>query len=301
MTEIFRLEASPAPKPRRVRRGGWSWGPVETAKLRVLSMGAGVQSTTLALMAAHGEIGPMPDCAIFADTDAEPAGVYEQVEWLSSGNVLPFPIHTVSAGSLKKEIEEAAAGFNGMSARPPFFVKSAKGRLGQVNRQCTQDYKIDPIRRKQRELLGFAPRKRIPDAQVEVWIGISTDEVVRAGASWENWSTNRYPLLEMRMSRQDCEAWLTRNGYPVPMKSACTFCPYRSDLEWRILRDADPVAFADACAIDALIRKMHEHGKIRGELFVHRSGRPLSEIDLSTAEERGQGNMLSMCEGVCGL
>jgi hypothetical protein len=264
-------------------------------------MGAGVQSTTLALMAAHGEIGPMPDCAIFADTDAEPAGVYEQVEWLSSGNVLPFPIHTVSAGSLKKEIEEAAAGFNGMSARPPFFVKSAKGRLGQVNRQCTQDYKIDPIRRKQRELLGFAPRKRIPDAQVEVWIGISTDEVVRAGASWENWSTNRYPLLEMRMSRQDCEAWLTRNGYPVPMKSACTFCPYRSDLEWRILRDADPVAFADACAIDALIRKMHEHGKIRGELFVHRSGRPLSEIDLSTAEERGQGNMLSMCEGVCGL
>lgn len=301
MTEIFKLEATEEKKSRPVRKGGWSWGPVETAKLRVLSMGAGVQSTTLALMAAHGEIGPMPDCAIFADTDAEPAGVYEQVQWLSSGNVLPFPIHKVSAGSLKKEIEEAAAGLNGMSARPPFFVKSSKGRLGQVNRQCTQDYKIDPIRKMQRQLLGYAPRKRIPDAQVEVWIGISTDEVVRAGASWENWSTNRYPLLEMRMSRRDCEAWLTKNGYPVPMKSACTFCPYRSDLEWRILRDADPAAFADACAIDDLIRKMHQHGKIRGELFVHRTGKPLSEIDLSTAEERGQGNMLQMCEGVCGL
>lgn len=33
-------------------------------RLRVLSLGAGVQSTTLALMAARGEIGPMPDCAI---------------------------------------------------------------------------------------------------------------------------------------------------------------------------------------------------------------------------------------------
>ncbi|MGZ2501774.1 hypothetical protein EHI47_11570 [Rhizobium leguminosarum] len=301
MTEVFRLEASAPPKQKRSRRGGWSWGPVETAKLRVLSMGAGVQSTTLALMAAHGEIGPMPDCAIFADTESEPAAVYEQVEWLQSGNVLPFPIHTVTAGSLKKEIEEASIGLNGMSARPPFFVKSKKGKLGQVNRQCTQDYKIDPIRKMQRQLLGFTPRKRIPDALVEVWIGISTDEVVRAGASWENWSTNRYPLLEMRMSRQDCEAWLTKNGYPVPMKSACNFCPYRSDFEWRLLRDRDPVAFAEACAIDELIRGMHEHGKIRGELFVHRSGRPLSEIDLSTAEERGQGSFLSMCEGACGL
>jgi hypothetical protein len=42
----------------------------------VLSLGAGVQSTTLALMAAHGEVGPMPDCAIFADTCWEPKAVY---------------------------------------------------------------------------------------------------------------------------------------------------------------------------------------------------------------------------------
>lgn len=298
--EQFQLTAPPSPKTPRVRRGGWSWGPVEGAKLRVLSMGAGVQSTTLALMAAHGEIGPMPDCAIFADTGAEPASVYEQVAWLQSGNVLPFPIHTVSAGSLKTEIEDAANGLNGMSARPPFFVKSNKGRLGQVNRQCTQDYKIDPIRKKLRDLLGYAPRRRIPNAQAEVWIGISTDEVVRAGPSWENWSTNRYPLLEQRMSRLDCERWLITHGYPVPAKSACTFCPYRTDLEWRALRDRDPAAFAEAVKIDDLIRDMHQHGKIRGELFVHRSGKPLSEVDLSTAEERGQG-MLMVCEAGCGL
>lgn len=33
-----------------------------------LSLGAGVQSTTMALMAPHGEIGPLPEVAIFADT-----------------------------------------------------------------------------------------------------------------------------------------------------------------------------------------------------------------------------------------
>jgi hypothetical protein len=300
MTAHFELTSPEAPKRPRIRRGGWSWGPVEGAKLRVLSMGAGVQSTTLALMAAHGEIGPMPDCAIFADTGADPSAVYEQVRWLQSGNVLPYPLHVVTAGSLKREIEDAAAGLNGMSARPPFFVKSGKGRLGQVNRQCTQDYKIDPIRKKQRELLGYRPRQRIPDAQVEVWIGISVDEVVRAGASWDNWSTNRYPLLEHRMSRIDCERWLTEKGYPVPAKSACTFCPYRTNAEWRRLRDRDPTAFADAVAIDDLIRSTHVHGKIRGELFVHRSGIPLRDVDLSTAEERGQG-MLMVCEAGCGL
>jgi len=32
----------------------------------VISLGAGVQSSTMALMAAAGEITPMPDCAIFA-------------------------------------------------------------------------------------------------------------------------------------------------------------------------------------------------------------------------------------------
>ncbi len=130
VTEVFNLLAQQPKKAARIRRGGWSWGPVERAKLRVLSMGAGVQSTTLALMAAHGEIGPMPDCAIFADTGAEPASVYEQVEWLQSGNVLPSPIHFVTAGSLRQEIEDASAGLIGMSARPPFFVKSSKGRLG---------------------------------------------------------------------------------------------------------------------------------------------------------------------------
>ena len=79
-------------------------------RLRVLSLGAGVQSTTLALMAAHGEIGPMPDCAIFADTGWEPKAVYEHLAWLRSPNVLPFPVHIVSAGNLRADIVAGAQG-----------------------------------------------------------------------------------------------------------------------------------------------------------------------------------------------
>lgn len=39
-------------------------GSSSPVRLRALSLAAGVKSTTMALMAAHGEIGPIPDCAI---------------------------------------------------------------------------------------------------------------------------------------------------------------------------------------------------------------------------------------------
>jgi len=60
-------------------------------RLRALSLGAGVPSTTMALMAAHGEIGPMPDCAIFADTGWEPKAVYDHLSWLMSPTSCLFP------------------------------------------------------------------------------------------------------------------------------------------------------------------------------------------------------------------
>ena len=286
-----------------MRKGGWAWGPVDHAKLRVLSLGAGVQSTTLALMAAHGEIGPMPDAAIFADVeDSEPASVKEQVSFLSSGNVLPFPVHIVSAGSLSSELILASGGAAKAHGRPPFFVKTTGRVRGQVSRQCTGDYKITPLRREQRRLLGYKPRQRIPDAQAEVWIGISTDEIVRAGAAFDNWAVNRYPLLEKGMSRTDCISWLVRHGYPVPDKSACTFCPYRSDAEWRRLKLEDPESWLQACKIDEAVRELYAPGSQRSpaQFFVHSSLKPLAEVDLSTAEDRGQG-MLMVCDAGCGL
>ena len=74
---------------------------VTNKDLCVLSLGAGVQSTTMALMAAQGEFDKMPDCAIFADTGYEPAGVYTHLDWLEAQ--LPFPVHRVTAGNIKDD------------------------------------------------------------------------------------------------------------------------------------------------------------------------------------------------------
>lgn len=277
-----------------MRRGGWAWGPVPGARLRVLSLGAGVQSTTLALMASHGEIGPMPDLALFADTGDETPATMDNLRWLAGGNTLKFPVKVVSRGdrlsdSFERRRDRERAG-HFVSA--PFFTANG----GQAQRQCTRHYKVDVLKAEQRQLAGLKPRER-GVGLVETWIGITTDEVVRAGAAFDAWAVNRYPLLELRMSRQDCVRWLERNDYPVPPKSACTFCPYRNDAEWRWLKENDPIAFAEAVRVDELVRTSPH---MRHAAYLHRSLKPLAEVGFASAEDRGQG-MLMICEGGCGL
>jgi 3'-phosphoadenosine 5'-phosphosulfate sulfotransferase (PAPS reductase)/FAD synthetase len=66
--------------------------------IHLISLGGGVQSSTMALMAAHGEISPMPKAAIFADTQAEPKSVYTWLDWLKPQ--LPFPVEALAQGQL---------------------------------------------------------------------------------------------------------------------------------------------------------------------------------------------------------
>ncbi len=91
----------------------------------------------------------------------------------------------------------------------PVYMKGRDGeRDGIGRRQCTTNYKISPIHNKIRELLGLRKGQRVPSGtMVELWLGISTDEAVRMKDSRDRWVTNRYPLIETGMSRQDCIDW----------------------------------------------------------------------------------------------
>ena len=86
----------------------------------IISLGAGVQSSTMALMAAKGEITPMPDCAIFADTGWEPKRVYEWLDWLETQ--LPFPVYRVSKGNLRDDIVNSFQ--KQRFASVPFYTES---------------------------------------------------------------------------------------------------------------------------------------------------------------------------------
>lgn len=264
-----------------------------------LSLGAGVQSSTLALMAAAGEITPMPDGAIFADTQAEPAGVYRWLDYLES--VLPFPVHRVTAGDLRSAALETRTSRKGLAyykVALPVHTDNADGSKGQISRRgCTYRYKIRPIERALRRLAGVKRGEKSP--AVESWVGISLDEIQRMKPSREPWISTRWPLIEKRMTRASCLAWLESNGHPEPPRSACVFCPFRADREWRHLRQTDPAGFADAVAFDAEIRAARPCSSVA---YLHASLKPLGEVDFRNDTDRGQLTLWDdECTGMCGV
>ena len=204
-------------------------------KLRILSLGAGVQSSTLALMIEKGEI-PNVTAGIFADVKGEPQAVYDWLNYLKT-QITKFPIYIVTYRDLKKDIFDAARGdFKAFTA--PFYTKNIEtGKKGMLRRQCTADYKIKPVIKKIRELLGVEYRKKVPkDKKVTQIFGISYDEMARMRQSPLKYISNEYPLVTKRMRRHNCLEWIEQKGYPKPPRSACFFCPYHSNEEWRLVK-----------------------------------------------------------------
>jgi hypothetical protein len=189
-------------------------------------------------------------------------------------------------------------------AAVPYFVRKADGGEGMGRRTCTSEYKLAPIQRKVRELLGAqAPAfRRVPKGRTcEQWIGFSTDEVHRAGRHKRDpgYIQHRYPLLDLGMDRKACERFLrSREWWPVT-KSACIGCPYHGNSAWRDIRDNRPAEWADAVEFDLAIRKGGARGlPLDGEAFLHRSRLPLSiaPIDKVTRAEwkARQGDLLDV-------
>ena len=124
-----------------------------------LASAQGQVQAPLALMFATGELSPMPDCAIFSDTGAEPRAVYEWLDWLEAQ--LPFPVYRImKAEGLRQNIIDSIAGARFAGA--PFFTESQSSDGGQLRRQCTREFKVEPITKKLRELVGLKYRERAP-------------------------------------------------------------------------------------------------------------------------------------------
>lgn len=277
--------------------------------LRVLSLGAGVQSSTLALMIEHGELPPV-DAAVFADVKGEPKKVYEWLDYLKT-KITSYPIHVVSWRDLKQDILDASKGeYKAFTA--PFYTKNIEtGKKGLLRRQCTADYKIKPVIQEIRRLLGLKKgEKRKAGTQVDLLMGISKDEIVRMRKNQINYINNVYPLVDKNMTRKDCIEWMEDNHYPTPPRSACTFCPYHSNKEWLDIKNGDPKEWEEVVAMDKAIRNQerfkekNKDTEVVDEIFLHRSCKPIDEVDFANEKNKKQLDfefgILNECEGMCG-
>jgi hypothetical protein len=264
--------------------------------LKVLSLGAGVQSSVMLLMADKGLLDDKPDVAIFADTQWEPKEVYEHLEWLK--NQVSIPIHIVSKGSLPKDLLNDKKEGKYSQATIPLHYRYDNGKKGLVMRTCTTYYKIKPIIKKVKEILGIKPKQICKGKiNVQMWLGISTDEIQRVRDGFETWITNYYPLIDNNMSRQDCLNWFNEN-YPnkTLSKSACIGCPFRPVNDWLEMKKNNPEQFEDACKFEDEIKKVWKNG----EVFL--SGKCVNLRDLEPSSYAViDFSMLDECQGMCGV
>ncbi|MEY9876292.1 hypothetical protein ABH931_005802 [Streptacidiphilus sp. MAP12-33] len=250
---------------------------------RILSLGAGVQSTTLLLLSAIGEL-PTLDYAIFADTGWEPAAVYRHLDEVERLVPHPanIPILRVSSGNIRADALDPGHRFASM----PLYILNKDGSSGMTRRQCTGEYKIKPIKREVRRILGYPYPARVPrGVYVEQWIGISTDEFHRAKDSDVKYTRHSFPLIDLGLSRQDCLKLLADHGWESTPKSACLGCPFHGNAQWRQIRDGSPEEWADVVEFDAAIRagnaRANSEGRpLLGQAYLHRSRRPLAEAPI---------------------
>ena len=273
--------------------------------LRILSFGAGVQSSAVARMSIIGELPPF-DHVIFADTGDEPESVYENMEWWQKRFTdAGVTFHNVGLKrSISEQLRAVVAG-DEKAIPTPLYTRNEDGSTGIILRQCTYAWKIAPIQKLTRELVGLYKKRHmhITETLVEQTMGISWDEVQRMRIHPYPWVNNVYPLIDRRLTRYDCIAAIKADStFPDPVRSACWHCPFHSNEEWRYLRNEEPVEFQKAIELDLHLRSGPKMGNVTKPVYLHKSGKPLGEINFDSAEDAGQGTLFGdECGGVCGV
>ena len=271
----------------------------------ILNLGAGVQSTTLYLLDLDGELEHKFDYAVFADTGDEPTAVYDHLKWLQSLGGCEILVR--SRGCLGDDLLSKNQAVKRCASIPAFTQLHDGGSVGQIQRQCTMDYKVTVVEKCiRRDILKLKPRQRTPkDVRLIQYLGFSLDEPGRAARArgrfdLRGWSDVRFPLIDDRMTRQDCMNYLeSRVPHLVP-RSACVYCPYKSNREWLRLKKHDPDGWARAVEIDNGLRTEGTviNRRIDAAMYLHKSCKPLADAPL----DENQMELFDMeCEGGCGL
>jgi len=265
----------------------------------VVSYGGGTQSTAMILMALNGEFEYMPDFGVWADTGAEPQYIYDYVYYFIDyvKEKYDFDIFTtIHKEGLEKHIltkpKKSRKGNFYTSSVPPFYTLSANGKKGMLMRQCTSDYKINPLKK----LINSKLERGEPYRK---WIGISFDERSRMRISPEKKVTNYYPLVDKYIRRNDSIKYVIEQGLKPPQRSSCYFCPFHRDEYWQWLKDYHIDEFNKACWFEKETQDIME---TQDMVYLHSSCKPLGEVKFNDENQLNMfPHLIDECAGECGI
>ena len=273
----------------------------------IVSYGGGTQSTAMILMALNGDYGlSRPDFGVYADTGGEPEFINEYVRYFIElvKDTFDFDIYTIQQGhglTHKLTVEEPKRSKTNRdtntvytSSIPPFFTLSKSGKIGMLMRQCTSDFKINPIAK----LVNSKLERGEP---YRMWIGISFDERSRMKISTKKRRTNYYPLVDNFIMRADSIAYVKKWGIKPPQRSSCFFCPFHSNRYWQWLKDYHPTEFARAVEFEKTVQA-RQNDYNEGEVYLHRSCKPLDTVQFTDPDQLNMfPELIDECGGECGI
>ena len=248
--------------------------------MKILSFGAGMQSTALALMSCENSLSlkkgqPMPhpdvpiyDLVIFCDLGMEPSWVMDQVMFTQdaceqvkiSFKILDSPLH-----------EDFMRNFGERrTVSIPWWTLRGDG------------HKIEVIAKYVRwEVLGYRKGQRLrPEDRKahEMHMGFSYEEQKRCKESTNPMFVNHYPLVEMKLVRADNYAYIRDVWGLETRASACTFCPFHRNYFFRYLRENLPEEYAQLVMVDELLRDKTPKPPMDSDLFISRSRKRIKDL-----------------------
>lgn len=243
-------------------------------RLQVLSSGGGTQSNCIIVLVAMGAI-PKPDLVLMADTEREASNVFDYqkkyIQPLCDSIGLEYKI--IKKGDYTDADIEYTNADGDVSTLPPFFTEiNGRDKNGQCQKQpgfCSSIWKTQTLKRYLNNRYG---EKILTKRGVDFWIGMSMEEKKRVKYPSGKWQ-KRYPLFESLILRSQAIQIVKDYGLPTPPRSACWMCPNLHDDEWQWMKENVPDDFNSAVTFDVELRENYEY------LYLHRSGKPLSEID----------------------
>lgn len=230
----------------------------------ILSYGGGTQTVAMCVLVAQGKL-PRPDYVIAADTGREMPSTWEYADRYMRPLLASLGLELHIAGHELATVDVWAG--NGDLLVPAYTD------TGKLPTFCSDKWKARVVRRYARQVLGTG-------TDLTMWIGFSLDEMKRVKGE----EGRRYPLIDLMLTKADCEAVILAAGLPLPRKSRCWMCPHQHNAEWREVR-ADAGLWRQAVELDQEIRDNDE----RGGVFLHSQRVPLELADID-ADDRKEPN-----------
>lgn len=238
-------------------------------RTQVWSNGGGTQSAAIAALIVQGRL-PKPDIAVIVDTERENSDTFEYQR--------RFVFPALSAVGVECQVVPKSVfatvdltSKNGKSILIPAFT-TASGQIGKLPTFCSVEWKERVVSRHLRT---------IGVKQCDMWMGFSLDEMRRVKKDSKAWRRKVYPLIDLRLRRNDCIVEVLNMGWPKPPRSSCWMCPNKCNAEWKDMRDNRPADFALAVAFDYQLRETDP------DMYLHESCVPLDQVDFDTYASSG--------------